>query len=120
MNLRRSIFQKDREMAIQPIDLQTMYAQIQNVAKQAAFQQQGLKLADSMQQENIIKQNEEKAQRVKETEENSKSSVVNKDGRGAESGTHGGKKDKNPPNENEEKSGHLKESYLGQHIDITR
>ncbi len=57
-------------MAIQPIDLQTMYAQIQNVAKQAAFQQQGLQLADSMQQENIIKQNEEMAQRVKETEEN--------------------------------------------------
>lgn len=107
-------------MAIQPIDLQTMYAQIQNVAKQAAFQQQGLQLADSMQQENIIKQNEEKAQRVKETEENSKASVVNEDGRGTDGDGHSGKKDKNAPRENEEKSGHLKESYLGQHIDIMR
>ncbi|MGP1457795.1 MAG: hypothetical protein ACTTKL_00565 [Treponema sp.] len=107
-------------MAIQPIDLQTMYAQIQNVAKEAAFHEQGVKLADSMQQAEIIEQNKEKAQRVNETEENSKASVVNEDGRGTDSGERRKKKDKSPSDTEEEKKPRLKESYLGQHIDITR
>lgn len=107
-------------MAIQPIDLQTMYAQIQNVAKEAAFREQGVKLADAMQQADVIEQNKEKAQRVKETEENSKASVVNEDGRSSESGERKKKKDKNSADTGEENAPRLKESYLGQHIDIMR
>ena len=104
-------------MAIQPIDLQTMYAQIQNVAKEAAFHEQGVKLADAMQQADVIEQNKEKAQRVKET---SKASVVNEDGRSSESGERKKKKDKNSADTGEENAPRLKESYLGQHIDIMR
>lgn len=36
-------------MAIQPIDLQTLYSQLENVSKNVAFQQQGVQLRDDMQ-----------------------------------------------------------------------
>ena len=37
-------------MGLNPLDLQTMYSQLNNVAKQAAHQTQGASLAQSMQQ----------------------------------------------------------------------
>lgn len=36
-------------MAIQPIDLQTLYTQLENVSKNVAFQQQGVQVRDDMQ-----------------------------------------------------------------------
>ena len=48
-------------MGLQPIDLQTMYSQLSNVARQAAHQQQGVQLSESMQQAGIIRQNQEQA-----------------------------------------------------------
>lgn len=108
-------------MAIQPIDLQTMYAQLQNVAKQAAFQQEGAQLAESMKQSEMIRQNEEKAKRVNETEENAKASTVRQDGHsGGESS--GGKKrgGEHDGDEDKQEGGRIKESYLGQHIDVMR
>ena len=50
-------------MAVSPIDLQTMFSQVENVAKQASHLQQGVKLAEEMQQINVIRQNAEKAQK---------------------------------------------------------
>ena len=47
-------------MAIHPIDLQTMYSQIDNVAKQVVHQQQGAALAESVQQTNFVRQNKER------------------------------------------------------------
>lgn len=37
-------------MAIQPIDLQTLYTQLENVSKSVAFQTQGMQLKDDLQQ----------------------------------------------------------------------
>lgn len=37
-------------MAIQPIDLQTLYTQLENVSKNVAFQQQGMRFKDDMQE----------------------------------------------------------------------
>ena len=51
-------------MAVSPIDLQTMFSQVENVAKQASHLQQGVKLAEEMQQINVIRQNAEIAQKV--------------------------------------------------------
>ena len=108
-------------MAIHPIDLQTMYAQLQNVAKQAAFQQEGVQLAESMKQAEMIRENEEKSKRVNETEENAKASTVKQDGRN-DADASGGKKSGGAHDEDEQQrdSGRIKESYLGQHIDVMR
>ena len=56
-------------MAIHPIDLQTMYSQIENVAKQAVHQQQGVQLSESMQKANEILQNMEQANKVQQMNE---------------------------------------------------
>ena len=95
-------------MAVSPIDLQTMFSQVENVAKQASHLQQGVKLAEEMQQINVIRQNAEKAQKVNSSNESSKSDSVNDDsGSSSDSSDFQGKN-------------RLKESYLGNHIDITR
>ena len=44
-------------MAIQPIDLQTMYSQMANIAQNAAQAQDGGRLTEAMQQQNIVRQN---------------------------------------------------------------
>ncbi|MFC2477413.1 MAG: hypothetical protein ACFNQG_00135, partial [Treponema socranskii subsp. buccale] len=51
-------------MAIQPIDLQTMYSQMANIAQNAAQAQDGGRFAEAMQQQNIVRQNLEEAERV--------------------------------------------------------
>lgn len=110
-------------MAVSPIDLQTMFSQVENVAKQASHLQQGVKLAEEMQQINVIRQNAEKAQKVNSSNESSKSDSVNDDSGSSK------KFNQNQSNNSESSSSdssdfqgknRLKESYLGNHIDITR
>ena len=48
-------------MGVSPIDLQTMYANMNNVARTVAHQQQGAVLAQQLQESKIIQQNTEKA-----------------------------------------------------------
>lgn len=111
-------------MGIQPIDLQTMYSQIATVAKQASHLQQGVELSQAMQQVNVIRENQENAEKVHQTDENSKAGTINKNGKNAGGG---GEKSKKREKDDAEKSEEvevpqpkLKEAYLGQHIDITR
>ena len=59
-------------MAIHPIDLQTMYSQIDNVAKQVVHQQQGAALAESVQQTNFVRQNKEDVKKVQQMDEQNK------------------------------------------------
>ncbi|MBQ1949388.1 MAG: hypothetical protein II367_04445 [Treponema sp.] len=110
-------------MGVQPIDLQTMYSQISNVAKQVSHVEQGIQLSKSMQQTDIVKANTEQAKKVQQTGEDSKSSSVNQNGRNGAAFQNKKKKDsENPQPETQENSDkyRLKEDYLGQHIDITR
>ena len=110
-------------MGLQPIDLQTMYSQLSNVARQAAHQQQGVQLSEAMQQAGIVRQNQEQAEKVQQAEEQSKLGGINRNGRN-NSGQQQKKKEKSPDEQDSEAENtaqnRLKESYLGQHIDITR
>ncbi|MBQ5470435.1 MAG: hypothetical protein IIT58_00265 [Treponema sp.] len=109
-------------MALNPIDLQTMYAQLNNVAKQAA-NQQGVQLAQSMHQVDVVRQNQEKAKKVQQSEDSSKSSNVNSNGHNKQdekASSNSKKFEEKDAEQKESKNGNLKESYLGQHIDITR
>lgn len=56
-------------MAIAPIDLQTLYTQLENVSKNVAFQTQGMQLKDDMQQTEIARQEFMKKRAVTKTRE---------------------------------------------------
>lgn len=111
-------------MAIQPIDLSAMYNNMR-MAQNVANQQQGAKAAEASQQQNAIQQSMEAASKVHVISgENSQASMV-KDNGGGTSGAWGmqhGKRDQKDEENQEEPSQQngIRESYLGQHIDITR
>lgn len=54
-------------MAIQPIDLQTLYAQLTKVSKTASYQQQGVQLQNAIQQEEEMKRTQTRKSNVQET-----------------------------------------------------
>lgn len=56
-------------MAIQPIDLQTMYASLEKLSKDSTFQKQGMQLHKSMSEDVRTKKNGEQRQTVKKTED---------------------------------------------------
>ena len=110
-------------MAIQPIDLQTMYSQMANIAQNAAQAQDGGKFAEAMQQQNIVRENLEEAERVSRPasdESEAQSRAVKNDA----SSSHGEKEEKGKDGGREKKhegrERAVRESYIGQHIDITR
>ena len=110
-------------MAIQPIDLQTMYSQMANIAQNAAHAQDGGRLAEAMQQQNIVRENLEEVDRVSRPasdESEAESRAVKNDA----SSSHGEKEEKGKDGGREKKDEGreraVRESYIGQHIDITR
>lgn len=54
-------------MAIQPIDIQTLFSQLEKVSKTVSHQQQGMQVQNAIQQEIIEKRNAEKKQAVLQT-----------------------------------------------------
>lgn len=113
-------------MAIQPIDLQGMYNQMRNVAQSMAHQQQGVKLSESMQQHNLIQQNLENAERVKQTSnDGAQSRMVKDDGGGTGNAMHQSEKHKHKSEEETDSDTNtvqesIREPYIGRIIDITR
>ena len=112
-------------MAIQPIDLQTMYAQMATVAQTVAHAQEGPALSEAMQQQNIVQKNKELAKKVQRSADNeSKSSTIKDEGQsGTQNSSADGKTQKKETEEEQEDKAAdegFRESYLGQHINITR
>ncbi len=110
-------------MGLNPLDLQTMYSQLNNVAKQAAHQTQGASLAQSMQQTQVVQKNIEEAQKVLQSRENSKSKGIDikadSNGKGSGAQNQEKKKGEQETEETPEIPAYrVKEPYLGQHIDI--
>ena len=66
-------------MALHPIDLQTLYTQLENVSKGVAFHQQGLQLREAVQQDNYGKQLTEKEKAVQEAAQEESETVRVKD-----------------------------------------
>lgn len=109
-------------MGLQPIDLQTMYTQISNAAKMAVNVEHSVALTQKAQQNDAVRKNEELNNKVQQTGEDQQAASVNQNGhnQGMAGNKNKDKKD-DASNEDENKDKfRLKESYLGQHIDITR
>ncbi|MBQ6781928.1 MAG: hypothetical protein IJP62_11990 [Treponema sp.] len=109
-------------MAIQPIDLQTMYSQMQNVARNVANAQFQPQLTQQMQEMNQIQQQQEQAKTIQRAaNEESQTTDVNEDGRSDNQQPAGnGKKHEEQKDNTEPQKTHIREGYLGRHIDITR
>ena len=101
-----------------------MYSQMANIAQNAAQAQDGGKFAEAMQQQNIVRENLEEAERVSRPasdESEAQSRAVKNDG---SSPSHGESEERDKGGEREKKhegrERTVRESYIGQHIDITR
>ena len=109
-------------MGLQPIDLSTIYSQMDKVAKYAASQNQVSQLASQQRQEKASFDQLEKSKTVQEAKEQSSTSGIKKDGsQGGSSGAAAGRQDKkNTQDEDELESapGEFTDPRLGQHIDI--
>jgi len=95
-----------------------------NVSKIASQQQKGAELTNAMQQTKVIQQNSEQVAAVqKAASDETKLINVKEDGRQGQAALSKGKQGKKQKEEEipePKKEIEIRESYLGQHIDITR
>jgi hypothetical protein len=112
-------------MGIQPIDLQNMYSQMNNIARNVGGQQQQAQVAQSVQQQNQIQKDIEQSQRVQQTSnDKANTNNVNPDGHKGGAGTYQNPK-KKQNGEKEQKAAfpgyaNAKPGYVGTIVDITR
>lgn len=109
-------------MAIQPIDLQTIYSQMSNVAKNVAHQQNGNQLTQAMQENVAVQQEQERLSQVHKTAENDANTSQVKD-EGHQNNSFQNQKNQKKSKEEEpekKKLTEIRESFLGQNIDISR
>jgi len=111
-------------MAVAPIDLQAIYVQMSHLAKIASDQQNGPQLSQQLQEARIIQQDAEKAKTVSKAADNeSKTMVVGKDGRRKdgqpEDSGDSDEEKKNSDESSQKKLSEIRESYLGNHINIS-
>lgn len=109
-------------MAVQPIDLQTMYSQMQNVARDVANAQFQPQLAQQMREMSQVQQQQERAQTVQRAaNEETQPTHVDPDGRGG--GQQSARQDeKKTADERHEalRKTEIREGFLGRHVDVTR
>lgn len=111
-------------MALQPIDLQTMYSQMANVAQRVASEGQGAALSQSIQTQGIINQNLQQSQTVqKAASAEAQTGKVKADGKGSQEQAPGGKGKKRDGQEEDapqKKEYEITDPALGVHVNITR
>jgi len=110
-------------MAIQPIDLQALFAQQANVGKIQAGMKEAQKIQEAHQQAQAQKKLEEDARSVGETQEMAKDAGTIKEHRGGGAqGNQGGAKGKQNTEEaqgEDEKPALIRNPALGRNIDIS-
>jgi len=110
-------------MAIQPIDLQTLFTQLDKVGKVQSAQREGLAVQQAIQGVQIQRKTEEHIQEVNEAQDTGEGAEKVND-HGHRNGS-GGKKEKKPgekEEENEENGGRdeiFRDPSLGRNIDIS-
>lgn len=115
-------------MAIQPIDLSTVYSQMDKMGQFNASQTQSISMASRAHLEKSAQMDSEKARTVVETSKNSESNNIKSDvnqGGGAGQGLLEGDGNQSPQAEEEVQAAvkpklyEIRDPNLGQHIDVT-
>ena len=111
-------------MAIQPIDLQALFTQLDKVGKNQAVLREGLQIQEAMQQVQSQRKLEENIQSVNETQETGEGAekVKEDSGRGANANPGSGKGksgEEDDPAAEEYKPELIRDPALGRNIDIS-
>jgi hypothetical protein len=116
-------------VAIQPIDLQTIYTQLDKVSKEVAFQQQGVLLKNSINQENEVQKQLNQKEAVKQAQMDEDAQIKLRDeNRRQKQNTSSGEKKETQDEEEREKTNNpylnagfdvIKDPSLGNNIDVT-
>ena len=110
-------------MALQPIDLQTMYSQMANVAQRVASEGQGAALSQSIQTQSIVNQNLQQSQTVQKTAANeAQTGKIKADAKGSDGAEAGAQKKKEGQQEElpRKQEYEIRDPAIGVHINITR
>lgn len=112
-------------MAIHPIDLSTVYSQMDKVSKFNASVEQNVKMVNASNMNKTIQENLDKSKQVHETKnEDSEAVKTNPDGKNSPQQNMSQREKKEAEEKHEEqpvrKTVEIKDPLLGQHIDITR
>ena len=106
-------------MAIQPIDLQTLYTQMDKVSKNVVQQQQQAQLHGSMEIAGMVKKDLQKKSAVERTEKQEEMASVKDKKNSNETNERNLKKKKENETQQEVIVGVIKDPALGQTIDIS-
>ena len=108
-------------MAIQPIDLQVLFTQVDKVGKTQIAQQEGHALQQAIQGTQLQRKTEEHVQEVNEAQDMGEGTEKVNDRKQGNSGKSGGKneKDRNKNDEEEKKPSIFQDPSLGNKIDIS-
>lgn len=111
-------------MAIQPIDLQTMYSQMSNVANRVSHEQQSAHVAQGLQQQTAVNQNAQTVKTVnKASPEEENAPNVKEDGHNNSEQKESEKKKNQNQKQSESYANpkiEIREDYLGKHVNIER
>jgi hypothetical protein len=109
-------------MAIQPIDLQTLFTQLDKVGKEQSNQKDGLQLQQALQSAQMQRKTEERIQSVNESQDTGEGMerVKDRNGRTAQKQGGGGKeKQDNPGEEEGSELTVIRDPSLGKNIDLS-
>jgi len=111
-------------MAIQPIDLQTLFTQLDKVAKSQAMQREGQQIQESIQQIQIQRRNEQNIQSVNQSQDlGGEAETIKDEKRHGGRENNGGARKKQQEDEElsmaEEERDLIRDPALGRNIDIS-
>jgi hypothetical protein len=107
-------------MAIQPIDLQTLFTQLEKVAKTQSAQKEGLAIQQTMQGIENQKKTEEHIQEISEAREEGEGERVNDQNRRKQrEGPDGEKRKNGEAEEDGEERAVIRDPTLGRNVDIS-
>jgi hypothetical protein len=108
-------------MAIQPIDLQTLFTQMDKVAKSQSAQREGLAVQQAIQGAQLQKKTEEQIRAVNETQNTGDDGAekVKDKGSQGQAANSGNKKKNQEKAEKEETKASIIDPRLGRNIDIS-
>lgn len=122
-------FQQSRrrnQMSLQPVDMSTIYTQMDKVGKYNASQDSNLKLAQNMQEISKIQENTQQAKAIGKIDQNqSETAKLREDGNNStgydsNSGQTKQQNQQQDDEQNQKRVNVITDPLLGKHIDITR
>ncbi len=110
-------------MAIAPIDIQTLYSQLENVSKSVVHQQQGIQLSNAIQQDTNAKQLAEKNNTVQQINKEKEDGISVKERKSSKNGQDSSKKKGSEKEKKEDieqsQPYRFQDPNLGKYIDIS-